>query len=52
VFDAARFGETGTVEQPNRLAVGMMHVLVNGTPTLPHGMATGKRGGEVIRAQG
>jgi N-acyl-D-aspartate/D-glutamate deacylase len=34
-FDAQRFGETGTVQQPNRLA-----------------LATGKRGGEVIHAQG
>jgi len=40
------------VEQPNRLAVGLTHVLANDTPTLLHGVATGKRGGEVIRAQG
>jgi N-acyl-D-amino-acid deacylase len=48
-FDPDRFGEVGTVEQPNQPAVGMAHVLVNGVPTRLHGTPTGKRGGAVIR---
>lgn len=49
-FDPNSFGESGSVEQPNRLAVGMTHVLVNGVVTRLHGTPTGRRGGEVIRA--
>jgi N-acyl-D-aspartate/D-glutamate deacylase len=48
-FDPATFGETGTVEQPNRPAVGMAHVLVNGVPTRLHGTDTGRRRGAIIR---
>ena len=51
-FDPEGFGETGSLEQPNRLAAGMVHVLVNGVPTRLHGTPTGRRGGAVIRAQG
>ncbi len=48
-FDPERFGETGNVSEPNRLAVGMSQVLVNGVPTLRDGLLTGARGGEVLR---
>ncbi len=51
VFDPERFGERGTVEQPNRLAEGMIHVVVNGTPTLVDGAPTGQRNGHVLRAR-
>ena len=50
-FDPARFGETGTVATPNRLAEGMRHVLVNGIPTRRDGTPTGARGGQVLRAR-
>lgn len=48
-FDPDTFGETGTTFEPNRLAVGMRHVIVNGVPTLRDGMPTGERAGAVLR---
>jgi N-acyl-D-aspartate/D-glutamate deacylase len=48
-FDPASFGETGTVDEPNRLAVGMRHVFVNGVATLRDGVRTTVRGGRVLR---
>jgi len=49
VFDPVRFGERGTIFQPNQVAAGMMHVLVNGTVTLRGGQLTGERNGHVVR---
>jgi N-acyl-D-amino-acid deacylase len=49
VFDAERFGERGTVYEPNLLAEGMRHVVVNGVPTLRDGALTGDRAGMVVR---
>ncbi len=49
VFDAGRFADTATTFDPNRLATGMCHVVVNGTITLTDGALTGERGGEVLR---
>jgi N-acyl-D-aspartate/D-glutamate deacylase len=49
VFDPDRFADRGTTFEPNRLASGMVHVLVNGVPTLRDGAATGQRGGRVLR---
>ena len=49
VFDPARFVERGTVYEPNQLAEGMRHVVVNGVPTLRDGQLTGDRGGVVVR---
>ncbi len=49
VFDPAVFAERGTVFEPNRASVGMVHVLVNGVPALEGGEPTGKRGGRVLR---
>ena len=49
VFDAARFSDRGTVFEPNLLAVGMEHVIVNGVRTLRDGSLTGERGGMVLR---
>ena len=50
VFDEVRFGERGTIFEPNRLAEGMMHVLVNGAVTLQDGKLTGERNGQIIRS--
>ena len=50
VFDAAAFGETGTTFEPNRVAKGMRHVIVNGVVSLRDGTLTGDRGGEVLRS--
>ena len=49
VFDAACFGETATTFEPNQLAEGMRHVVVNGAITLADGQLTGERAGTVIR---
>ncbi len=49
VFDPAEFGEQATTYEPNRLATGMAHVIVNGVHTLDDGALTGERGGEVLR---
>jgi N-acyl-D-amino-acid deacylase len=49
VFDAERFQATATTFEPNQLARGMRHVVVNGVPTLCDGSLTGSRGGQVIR---
>jgi N-acyl-D-aspartate/D-glutamate deacylase len=49
VFDQTGFEERGTTFEPNRLAVGVRHVLVNGTVTLRDGRLTGERAGEVLR---
>ena len=49
VFDAAAFGERATTFEPNQVAQGMRHVVVNGVAALRDGKLTGARGGEVIR---
>jgi N-acyl-D-amino-acid deacylase len=49
VFDPHAFTERGTVFEPNLLAAGMRHVLVNGVPTLRDGELTGGRAGMVLR---
>src|SRR5262249_19240748 len=51
VFDPAGFAERGTTFEPNRTAVGMKYVLVNGVVTLAEGRLTGDRGGAVLRAR-
>lgn len=52
VFDPSSFGERGSTFEPNRLATGMRHVLVNGEATLTDGHLTGRRAGVVIRRGG
>jgi N-acyl-D-aspartate/D-glutamate deacylase len=49
VFDPGSYGERGTVYEPNRLAAGMRHVVVNGAVTLEDGALTGERNGAVLR---
>jgi len=49
VFDPQGFAERGTLFEPNLLAAGMRHVLVNGVPTLRDGELTGQRAGMVLR---
>lgn len=49
VFDPDAFADRGTTFEPNRLAEGMRHVLVNGVPALRDGRPTGSRNGEVLR---
>jgi N-acyl-D-aspartate/D-glutamate deacylase len=49
VFDPETFRDRATVFEPNVLADGMRHVIVNGVPTLLDGEPTGERGGMVLR---
>jgi N-acyl-D-amino-acid deacylase len=49
VLDADSVSESGTTFEPNRLATGVRHVLVNGVPTLADGALTGRRAGQVLR---
>ncbi|HEY4349174.1 MAG TPA: amidohydrolase family protein [Gaiellaceae bacterium] len=48
IFDGERFAERGTTFEPNQLADGMVHVVVNGVHTLRDGELTGDRAGRVI----
>jgi N-acyl-D-amino-acid deacylase len=52
VFDADQFGDQATTFEPNQLATGMRHVIVNGVPTLQEGLRTQRFGGRVLRRQG
>jgi len=52
IFDGERFAERGTTFEPNQLATGVSHVLVNGVHTLRDGELTGDRGGRVLRRGG
>lgn len=52
IFDPETFGETGTTFEPNSVARGMRHVVVNGVVTLRDGRLTGERGGHVLRSAG
>lgn len=49
IFDPLRLRERGTVFEPNQIAEGMVHVLVNGKVSLTDGLMTGQRTGRVIR---
>ena len=49
VFDAGAFHANATTFEPNRLASGMRHVIVNGVPALADGKLTAHRHGQVIR---
>jgi N-acyl-D-amino-acid deacylase len=49
VFDPEAISERGTTFEPNQVATGVRHVLVNGIPTLHDGTLTGLRAGEVLR---
>jgi N-acyl-D-aspartate/D-glutamate deacylase len=52
VFDPNAFGERGTTFEPNQLALGMSHVLVNGVPAMQAGQRTPARTGRVVRRSG
>ena len=49
VFDPASFAERGTVFEPNAVATGVRHVVVNGKVSVENGVLTQSRSGQVIR---
>lgn len=52
VFDPATIAERATFEQPHQLAVGMRHVIVNGTLVVRDGVHTGAKPGRFVRGPG
>jgi dihydroorotase/N-acyl-D-amino-acid deacylase len=52
VFDPATIVDKATFEVPNRLSIGMQHVLVNGVPVIADGKATNALPGKVLRGAG
>jgi N-acyl-D-amino-acid deacylase len=48
VFDSSTIADRATFEQPHQYAVGMTHVIVNGTPVLLNGAHTGATPGRAL----
>lgn len=49
IFDAERVADLATYTDPHRYPVGILHVIVNGTPVIRDGALTGERPGRWIR---
>jgi N-acyl-D-amino-acid deacylase len=49
IFDPATVIDRATFEAPVQVSTGIRHVLVNGTPVLRDGIATGERPGRALR---
>jgi N-acyl-D-aspartate/D-glutamate deacylase len=49
VFDGGALAERGTTYEPNQVATGVDHVVVNGVVALRDGALTGERAGQVLR---
>jgi N-acyl-D-amino-acid deacylase len=49
IFAPTEFGERATTFEPNQLAAGMRHVIINGKLALRDGSLTGERPGQVLR---
>lgn len=52
VFNPETITDRATFENPNQLSVGMDYVLINGTPVIEQGRATGARPGKILRGPG
>ena len=52
IFDAATIADRAKFDDPQQFAVGMRHVLVNGTPVLLDGAMTAARPGQAVRGPG
>lgn len=52
IFDAATIADKATFDNPQQFAVGMRHVLVNGTLVLLDGAMTAARPGQAVRGPG
>ena len=49
VLDPENFRENGTLDNPNKLASGVLHVLVNGSISIEDSKFTGIRNGQMLR---
>lgn len=49
IFDPELFAERGTTFEPNQVAQGMQHVMVNGVLAVRDGSLTGERSGAVLK---
>lgn len=52
IFDPNTIIDRATYERPHQLSVGVKYVLVNGTPVVDEGKATGAKPGRVVRGPG
>ncbi len=52
IFDPARVGDSATYEKPHQYAIGVTHVLVNGTLVLNNSEHTGAKPGKAVRGPG
>jgi N-acyl-D-amino-acid deacylase len=52
VFDPATIADRAIYERPHQYAIGVRHVVVNGTPSLRDGQVTAARPGRVVRGRG
>ena len=52
IFDDAAIHDEATYDEPNRLAVGMQYVLVNGVAVIAQGKMTGALPGQVLQGPG
>jgi N-acyl-D-amino-acid deacylase len=52
VFDPRTIADRATYDRPHQYAVGVRHVLVNGTPVLRDGEPTGTTPGRIVRGPG
>jgi N-acyl-D-amino-acid deacylase len=49
VFSAEQIADVGTYADPHHYAVGVRHLLINGTPVLADGVLTHARPGRALR---
>jgi len=52
IFDPNTIIDRATYEQPHQLSVGVIHVLVNGTPVVLDSKVTGAKPGRIVRGPG
>jgi len=52
VFDPARIRDHATFDKPSQYSTGVVHVLVNGIPTIKDGEHTNAKPGRVVRGPG
>src|SRR5207237_4929212 len=52
VFDPNTIIDRATYDKPHQLSVGVVHVLVNGTPVVSDSRVTGAKPGRIVRGPG